>query len=228
LNLEPSAKTEVTLLQTLIDQAAQDVQAIQTKDATIHAKELKIGALTHERAYYKRIRFNTKSEALAPLQRDVFEETWNTDISAMDEEVEQLRDDQPCDTVARPKRPRAGRQTLPKHLPSIEHRCEPNTCQCGHCGKDLVKIGEDFSEQLDVEPAKFFLHRHIRPQYACRACETITAPPIPPAAIGGGMAAVHSLKVWSLRENRGGWFESAYYCMSFETSRLMWSVLVMC
>jgi len=51
------------------------------------------------------------------------------------------------------------------------------------------------TEQLDVEPAKFFGHRHIRPQYACRACETVTAAPIlrggpPPAVIDGGMAAV--------------------------------------
>lgn len=53
----------------------------------------------------------------------------------------------------------------------------------------MVTIGEDISEQLDVEPAKFFVHRHIRPQYACRPCESITAAPVPPAVIDGGMAA---------------------------------------
>ena len=84
-----------------------------------------------------------------------------------------------------------------EHLPSIEHRHEPESCQCGQCGKDLIKIGEDITEQLDVEPAKFFVHRHIRPQYACRDCETITAAPIPPAIINGGMAAV-GLLVWVL------------------------------
>jgi len=77
----------------------------------------------------------------------------------------------------------------------MEHRHEPESCSCGQCGKDLVKIGEDISEQLDVEPAKFFVHRHIRPQYACRACETVTAAPIPPAVIDGGMAAV-GLLTW--------------------------------
>lgn len=47
LNLEPTAKTEVAaMLQALIDQAAQDAKAIQTKD-------IKIGALTRELAYYK-------------------------------------------------------------------------------------------------------------------------------------------------------------------------------
>jgi transposase len=51
------------------------------------------------------------------------------------------------------------------------------------------------SEQLDVEPARFFVHRHIRPQYACRACETVAAAPIPPAVIDGGLAAV-GLLAW--------------------------------
>ena len=154
-----------------------------------------IEALTHELAHIRRIRFGVKSETLSPLQRDVFEETLDTDLSAIEAEVEQLQDGQPCDTVVKPKRPRAGRQPLPDHLPRIEHRHEPASCTCGRCGKDLVKIGEDVSEQLDVEPAKFFVHRHIRPQYACRACETVTAAPIPPAVIDGGMAAV-GLLAW--------------------------------
>ena len=147
----------------------------KSKMPSLMPKTSKSAALTHELAYYKRIRFSAKSEALAPLQRDVLEETWNTDLSAIEAEVEQLQDTNPCETVARPKRPRAGRQPLPPHLPRIEHRHEPEFCTCGKCGKDLIKIGEDVSEQLDVEPAKFFVHRHIRPQYACRACETITA-----------------------------------------------------
>ncbi|MGZ4992384.1 MAG: IS66 family transposase zinc-finger binding domain-containing protein, partial [Methylobacter sp.] len=173
LDLEPATKTEVAaLIQSLIEQAERDAKIIQAKDAVINAKDVKIAALTYELAYYKRLRFSTKSEALAPLQRDVFEETWNTDLSAIEAEVEQLQDTEPCETVARPKRPRAGRQPLPSHLPRIEHRHEPESCTCGQCGRDLVKIGEDISEQLDVEPAKFFVHRHIRPQYACRACET--------------------------------------------------------
>ena len=214
LNLDISAKSEVAaLIQSLMAQAAETIasqqallqtqvvhlqakdQAIQAKDQVIKAKDFKITALTHELAYYKRIRFSPKNEALAPWQRDVFEETWNTDISAIEAEVEQLQDKSPCETVVRAKRPRAGRQPFPDHLPRIEHRHEPESCRCGHCGKDLVKIGEDISEQLDVEPAKFFVHRHIRPQYACRSCETISAAPIPPAVIDGGMAAT-GLLAW--------------------------------
>lgn len=50
------------------------------------------------------------------------------------------------------------------------------------------RVPQDISEQLDVEPAKFFVRRHIRPQYACRPCTSITAMPVPPAVIDGGMA----------------------------------------
>ena len=145
---------------------------------------LKIQALTLELAYYKRIRFANRSEQFSAEQRELFEESWSTDASAQAAEAEQLS---PASKPAR--RERAGRQPLPEHLPRIEHRHEPDACTCGQCGKDLVKIGEDISEQLDVEPARFFVHRHIRPQYACRACETISAAPIPPAVIDGGMAA---------------------------------------
>jgi transposase len=197
LNLDPVAKTQVAaLVQALLEetQRAASVQ-LQAKAAEIARKDFKIEALTHELAYYRRIRFGAKNEALSVLQRDVFEETWNTDVSAIAAEIEQLADGLPSDSTAKPKRPRAGRQPLPDHLPRIEHRHEPESCTCGQCGKALVMIGEDITEQLDVEPAKFFVHRHIRPQYACRSCETITAAPIPPAVIDGGMAAV-GLLAW--------------------------------
>ena len=96
LNLEPAAKAEVAaMIQKLLDQAEHDAHVIQANAALIQAKDLKIDALTHELAYYKRIRFSRKNERLAPLQRDVFEETWNTDISAIEAEVEQLQDDSP-------------------------------------------------------------------------------------------------------------------------------------
>lgn len=162
-------------VQKLADQAQKDA-------ATIQQADLKIAALTLELAYHKRLRFANKSEAFSGEQRQLFEESWNADGAAIEAEVEQS-------IPERKQRSRAGRQPLPEHLPRIEHRHEPESCACGECGKDLVKIGEDVSEQLDVEPARFFVHRHIRPQYACRACQTVTAAPIPPAVIDGSLGA---------------------------------------
>lgn len=156
--------------------------------AVFAEQSFKITALTHELAYYKRLRFGNASEALVGDQRMLFDETVDMDLAAIEEELE-------TQAPAKRQRTRAGRQPLPEHLERIDHRHEPESCQCGQCGADLVKIGEDVSEQLDVEPARFFVHRHIRPQYACRPCETVTAAPIPPAVIDGGMAAV-GLLAW--------------------------------
>jgi len=196
LTLDSADKSQLKAwVQTLVSQAHETAVQLQAKDAEIKRKDFKIEALTFELARLRRLQFGVKNETLSPLQRDLFAETLAADSAAIEVELEQLTAVQPATTVAKPQRPRAGRQPLPEHLPRIEHRHEPEFCTCGQCGNDLVKIGEDITEQLDVEPAKFFVHRHIRPQYACRRCETITAAPIPPAVIDGGMAAV-GLLTW--------------------------------
>ena len=180
---------QTELLPTHPQQRCKVVQALfEQQQIKLAEKDFKITALTHELAYYKRIRFGKASEALVGEQRMLFEETVDMDLAAIEQEVESA-------APGKRQRKRAGRQPLPTHLERIEHRHEPESCQCGQCGADLVKIGEDISEQLDVEPARFFVHRHIRPQYACRPCETVTAAPIPPAVIDGGLAAV-GLLAW--------------------------------
>ena len=167
--------------------------------AELRTAQTKIQALTLELAHLRRMRFGVRTEALTVEQRDLFQETLASDLAAAEAE---LAKQQAAAATTEPQAPRAprlraGRQPLPDHLPRIEHRHEPESCTCGQCGNDLIKIGEDVSEQLDVEPARFFVHRHIRPQYACRNCETMTAAPIPPAVIDGGLAAV-GLYVWVL------------------------------
>ncbi len=179
-------------VQNLLDQtqknAAESLRQITHRDTELHAAKAKIQALTLELAHLRRMRFGAHSEALPTEQRDLFQETLVSDLAAAAAEMAKRLADAPATPAAPPApRPRAGRQPLPEHLPRIEHRHEPESCTCGQCGKDLVKIGEDISEQLDVEPARFFVHRHIRPQYACRACETVSAAPIPPAVIDGGI-----------------------------------------
>ena len=162
-------------------------------DAELKRRELKIQQLILELAQHKRFRFGRTSEAFSPEQRDLFVDTRDEDGAAIATELEEQ---QAPASAPRPHK-RSGRNPLPPDLPRIEHRHEPESCTCGECGRDLVKIGEDISEQLDVEPARFFVHRHIRPQYACRYCETITAAPVPAANIDGGLAAP-GLHAWVL------------------------------
>ncbi|MFC0132982.1 IS66 family transposase, partial [Massilia eurypsychrophila] len=144
----------IAQVRALIEDAAQTTRLT----AIVAEKDFKISALTHELAYYKRIQFGKKSEVQSGEQRELFEETVDADLAAMEDELQGLQGKKPT-----APRQRAGRQALPPELPRVEHRHEPESCQCGQCGKDLVKIGEDISEQLDVEPARFFVHRHIRP-----------------------------------------------------------------
>jgi transposase len=205
-NLDPTVKSQLSALMTSL--LRQNSEALAAKNAelaeknglleqstkAIAEKDTKIAALTHELAYYKRIRFGQKTEALAGLQRDLFREDVETDLAAIEAELASLKAT-PRSTVAVPRSPRTGRQPLPEQLPRIEHRHEPQSCTCGQCGGKLSHIRDDITEQLDVEPAKFFVHRHIRPQYACRACETVIAEAVPPAIIDGGLAAV-GLLVW--------------------------------
>jgi transposase len=165
------------------------VPQIQSRDAEIirlteiiRSQDIKIQALAHEVAYLRRIRYGVKSEALSVEQRQLFDEDVAQDIAAIESELK---------TPSKPASPRsrAGRQVLPEHLERIEVRHEPGSCTCPACQSNLVKIGEDVSEQLDVEPARFFVIRHIRPQYACRQCETVTAAAVAPAVIDGSLAA---------------------------------------
>lgn len=80
---------------------------------------------------------------------------------------------------------------LPRH--KIYHTLpEPQCCQC--CNQQLIKIGQDISEQLEVLPMMFYVAEHIRDKYACRTCATIVmAPkpkaPIPKALAGGSLLA---------------------------------------
>ena len=145
---------------------SQIQQTLTTRDTELQAAQRKIQALTLELAHHRRIRFGHKNEAFSPEQRDLFQETWNVDLGAIEAEVEQAA------PAVRAKRQPTGRQLLPDDLPRIEHRHEPESCTCGQCGTPLVKIGEDVTEQLDVESARCVWQRHIRPQYACRACRT--------------------------------------------------------
>lgn len=161
-------------------------EAAHLKASLRHA-ETRNQALILELAHLRRLRFGTKSEALNGEQRDLFQETLDGDLAAIEAEIDTVQAALHPEAPKSP-RPRAGRQPLPAHLPRIEHRHEPESCTCGQCGQALVLIGEDVSEQLDVEPARFFVHRHIRPQYACRACETVTAAPVPAAVIDGSMS----------------------------------------
>jgi transposase len=159
---------------------AYRAQAAELKEKTLYNEALKF-----ELARLKRWRFGASSERFDPNQLSLWQEDLEADLAAASVPASATGGADP----AQPQKRRPKRQPLPEHLPRIEHRHALEDCTCGACGNTLTVIGEDISEQLDIIPAQFFIHRHIRPKYACRTCETVTAAPLPPQVIDKGLPA---------------------------------------
>jgi transposase len=76
------------------------------------------------------------------------------------------------------KRDEHGRAPLPEHLERRNVVCDLTEAEklCPCCGKPRVCIGEQATEQLDMEPVKFFVRRTIRKTYACQDCDPEMVP----------------------------------------------------
>jgi transposase len=55
------------------------------------------------------------------------------------------------------------------------------------------RLGEDVTEVLDYVPGHFQVIRHIRPKYACGACDAITQAPAPAMPTPRGRATPGTL-----------------------------------
>ena len=120
-------------------------------------------------ADYKRTKFGPKSEKLTPDQMELALEDQEMAIAKTQAEIEIAQAKlakKPNDKSKAPPKPRKPR-TLPEGLPRVERVIEPDSivCPCG-CG-DMVKIGEDRSQRLDVIPAQYQVIVTVRPKYAC-------------------------------------------------------------
>jgi transposase len=93
----------------------------------------------------------------------------------------------------RPTRKHPGRQELSADLPRKEQiiPCSAEQCVCGKCGKETTVIGYETSEQLDVEPAQYFVRVTKREKRACKTCEEqgVQCAPLPPRIIEKGLAS---------------------------------------
>ena len=90
--------------------------------------------------------------------------------------------------------PRRNLGHLPKHLERIEHVIEPDStqCPCG-CG-EMIRIGVDRTERLDIVPAQLRVIVTVRPKYACRSCEQgVLQAAAPARLIIGGLPTEGSL-----------------------------------
>jgi len=77
-----------------------------------------------------------------------------------------------------PRRDEHGRGALPEHLErrNVVHDLTEAEKLCPCCGQPRVCIGTQTAEQLDLEPARFFVRRTIKKSYGCRHCDPVVVP----------------------------------------------------
>ena len=163
-----------------------EVEGLRAEVASLAERNRRLEHLVRE---LRRLLYGKKSEKLHPDQLQLA-------FEALEDAVAELEQSVPA--AAPPRRPRRAPERnlghLPEHLPRFEEVIEPQStqCPCG-CG-EMVRIGEDRTERLDIVPAQLRVIVTVRPKYACRVCEEgVTQAPAPAHLIEGGLPSEGAL-----------------------------------
>ena len=150
---------------------------------------LKIQSLTEELRQFRVKMLGPRSETLSDLQLELLAD--QEPGTTLDEVAAEAERAPLPEAPPRERRPHPGRKRLPENLPRVEEvvRCAEQTCR--QCGAETAVIGYDESEQLDVEPARYFVRVTKREKRACRFCQggTVTMPPVAPRIVEKGLAS---------------------------------------
>jgi transposase len=186
-----SPGSDAEIIAQLRQQLDATARHLSTTEQRLEQAELKI-RLLEERLRLQRIqKYGAGSEKLSDAQLELLE--LEPGVSQPEVEAESQREPVATAPRTRSTRKHPGRQSLPADLPRVERvlACAPAQCVCGGCGQQTVVIGYDESEQLDVEPAKYFVRVTKREKRACKSCEErgVMAAPRPPRIIEKGLAS---------------------------------------
>ena len=138
--------------------------------------------------------FGKKSEKLTSFEAE--QARLFNEVESIQAEPPELPFDAPKTQVASHERsPR--RKSIPDHLPREERVIDvPESEKLCSCGAVKTRIGEESSERLEYIPAKAFVIKTIRPQYACRVCkgaddegQPVVIAPAPVSVMGRSMMA---------------------------------------
>ena len=176
----------------------ENAQLRQENAELAHARsELskRVEILAEQIAWFKHRFFARSSEALSEKdkrQLRLFDEVESSRQADPGEDLQALI------RIPQHTRGKARRRPLPEVLPReevvIDIPEEQKRCQCG---AELVRIGEEVSEKLDVIPPQLRVIRTVRPKYACHDCEgsgdeqrpAVRIAAMPPALIDKGIAS---------------------------------------
>lgn len=166
---------------------------LKAAQLSVQLRSLEIEKLKFEIARLRRMQFGRSSERITRRieQLELRLEELETGSA---EEVAKAEADPRGAPV--PERAKPKRKPLPEHLPRQEMVHEPDgdsACTCPACGAGMAKLGEDVTEVLDYVPGRFQVIRHVRPKYACKACDAITKAPAPAMPTPRGRATPATL-----------------------------------
>ena len=134
-------------------------------------------------------KYGPASEGLSDAQLELLE--LEPGVSSAEVEAESQREQ--LELPLKKARKHPGRQEPPAELPRVEQivACTAQQCVCGQCGQETVVIGYESAEQLDVEPAKYFVRVTKREKRARKACEEqgVQCAPLPARIIEKGLAS---------------------------------------
>jgi transposase len=157
--------------QELPDDLATAHSLIRELAQTVHTQEHLIAKLQHQLEHVIRQRFGRKSEKVDRDQLLLFAHEIVTSL-----EEQRPAPVEPSPTVAESNSRTKighGRKPLPANLPrkQILHDLKPEQLPCPDFGRIRTKIGEEVREQLEYVPASVIVLQHVRPKYACKACQ---------------------------------------------------------
>jgi len=175
-----------------LDQSIDDLPTARALIASLQEQLTKsqreIAALRHELDILCQRLFGKKSERVDPRQLKLALEQLANERGPITEPVEMDSGETPVRGHTR-RRP-TGRRPLPVHLPRrcVEIDVSDAEKQCP-CGQTRTRIGEDISEKLEYEPARFVVIETVRPRYACPHChEGVVDAPAPLQAVEQSLA----------------------------------------
>ena len=198
-DLSGLSHSEVTALaEQMLSHIGEQSKELERRARDIKFKDVKLERITFELARLKAWKFGAKTERMSAEQRHLFEEALAEDQASLEAQLAALlgearhkaaNADSDADDEKTKRSPR--RQALPAHLRRVEYQHEPESTACPtpDCGQAMVRIGEDITEKLDIVPAEFFVHHHVRGKWACRCCQVLVQPPVEPQVIDKGMPA---------------------------------------
>ena len=182
--------------------------ALTTQNAELEALNARLEHFVKE---LNHVIYGARSEKLTEDERQLAFE----DIEVAQSEAEEQSDAVEMTTPRKKRKPvQRNIGNLPDHLERIEQIIEPDSiiCPCGY--GEMVRIGEDRTERLDIIPATARVIVTIRPKYACPNKDGgVAQAPAPLHLIEGGLPTEGTMA-------HVGVFKYADHCPLFRQSQI--------